>query len=96
MQALFLLFFKNLSFFLPGTEMRRFVCCFPLKSPVALTENGNSGTVFADSVDVHGVAADHEVLMDHRFVDTQGTALFQSLVLEPGGRGRIILLFEKN
>ena len=51
------------------------------KCPVAVTENGNDLAVTGGSVDVHSIAADHEVHMDHGFVDTQSAALFQSLVV---------------
>ena len=54
---------------------------FCLECPVAITENGNSLAIRTDSIDVHAVAADHEVLMDHGIVDAQGTALLQSLIV---------------
>ena len=53
-----------------------------LECPVAVSEDGDDLTIGALGVDIHGVAADHEVLMDHGIIDTQLTALLQSLVLE--------------
>ena len=49
--------------------------------PVAVTEDGHNAAVFADGVDVHAVAADHEVLVDHGIVDTQGLALVVGFVV---------------
>ena len=49
--------------------------------PVAVTENGNDLAVSAGGVDVHGIAADHKVLVDHGIVDAQSAALFQGLVV---------------
>ena len=53
-----------------------------LECPVAVTEHRNNTAVFAHCIDVHAVAADHEVLVDHGIVDAQLTALLQRLVLE--------------
>ena len=52
-----------------------------LECPVATPEDGNDLASFADGVDVHGVAADHKVLVDHRVVDAQLAALFVGLVV---------------
>ena len=60
-----------------------FFCFFLTFSecPVAVTEDGNDLAIRAGGVDVHGVAADHEILMDHGIVDTQGAAFLQGLIV---------------
>ena len=52
-----------------------------LEGPVTITEDRNNLAVTGGGIDIHGVAADHEVHMDHRFIDTQCPALFQRLVV---------------
>ena len=52
-----------------------------LECPVAVTENSHSLAVLADGIDVHTVAADHKILVDHRVVDAQLAALFQGTVV---------------
>ena len=44
---------------------------FRSECPVAAAENGYDLAVLADAVDVHAVAADHEVLVDHGIIDAQ-------------------------
>ena len=38
--------------------------------------------VAGGGIDVHGVAADHKILVDHGIVDAQLAAFFQAFVLE--------------
>ena len=49
--------------------------------PVAVTEYRHHGAVLADGIDVHAVAAHHEVHMDHGIVDTQLLALLEGLIV---------------
>ena len=51
------------------------------ESPITISENGNDLAFGADGIDVHGVAADHEVHVDHGIVDAQLLALLQCLVV---------------
>ena len=75
MQALFSIFSKNRKI----VVRQRF---FRSECPVAVPENGYNFAVLADAVDVHAVAADHEVLVDHGIIDAQRPALVQRLILE--------------
>ena len=54
------------------------------ESPLTVFKDANSAAVGADGVDVHGVAADHEVGVDHGIVDAQLAALLQGPVVVVG------------
>ena len=45
-----------------------FVCCVS-KSPLAVAENGDALSILGIAVDVHALAADHEILVDEGVVD---------------------------
>ena len=58
------------------------------EGPVTVPEDGNHPTVPGVGVNVHGVTANHEVLVDHGVIDAVAAALLQGLVLEvPDGIG---------
>ena len=55
--------------------------CYHLECPVAITEDGNHLAASTNGIDVHRVAADHKVHVDHRIVDAQSLALVIGLVV---------------
>ena len=52
------------------------------KCPVAVSENRHTAAVGTDAIDVHGIAANHEILVNHGIIDTQCPALLQCFFLE--------------
>lgn len=59
-----------------------------LKRPVSVSENRNHAAVSGVCVNVHRIAADHKILVDHGIVDAVAPALLQSLILiVPDGVG---------
>ena len=58
------------------------------EGPVAVPEDGNHLAIPGVGVDVHGIAANHKVLVDHGVVDAVAAAFLQGFVLEvPDGIG---------
>ena len=64
------------------------ICVF-LECPVAVSENRHNRAILADGIDIHGITADHEILVNHGFVDAQSAALGKGLaVMIPNGIGK--------
>ena len=66
----------------PIFSFSHFLCLHFSEGPLALAEDGNGLAVAGDGVDVQTLIADHEINVDHGFVDAKLAALVQRLVLK--------------